>query len=333
MLNLVTGISKPFLIVILGLMMISLSVVKGIRSSLVEDTIKACLIGFVALGIIPFIIYELGGFSALIAGSGGAKGVFTNLFDPKIAWTFGVPVSVSLISGIIIDQQQWQRAFSMRSGVSRKAFFFGGFVFAIVPIMLGALGFLAANKNLGIPVKESQLAGFSVAVSALSSVGIISFTAMVLAGLVAAGSSALSAISSIGAIDVFKLTPKIARDRELIFVSRISMLILALVGMSIALIPAIQLLYLLLLIGVLRSSLLVPTLLSLWWPRLSSRFTFIGILIGIAVGIPLFVYGSIVKNATISSVGALVPISITLAACALSGFLNKKPFDFRELNK
>ena len=333
MLNLVTGISKPFLIVILGLMMISLSVVKGIRSSLVEDTIKACLIGFVALGIIPFIIYELGGFSALIAGSGGAKGVFTNLFDPKIAWTFGVPVSVSLISGIIIDQQQWQRAFSMRSGVSRKAFFFGGFVFAIAPIMLGALGFLAANKNLGIPVKESQLAGFSVAVSALSSVGIISFTAMVLAGLVAAGSSALSAISSIGAIDVFKLTPKIARDRELIFVSRISMLILALVGMSIALIPAIQLLYLLLLIGVLRSSLLVPTLLSLWWPRLSSRFTFIGILIGIAVGIPLFVYGSIVKNATISSVGALVPISITLAACALSGFLNKKPFDFRELNK
>ena len=220
----------------------------------------------------------------------------------------------------------------MKEGISRRAFLLGGLIFAIVPIMLGALGFLAANKNLQTLVQNPQLAGFSMAIGALSDIGVISFTLMVLAGLVAAGSSALAAISSIGAVDVFRSFRPNASDRAILIASRSAMAVLILVGMSIALIPTIQLLYLILLVGVLRSSLLVPTVLSLFWPRPSSRFTFGGILLGIAIGVPLFVYGSIVKNSTVSSVGALVPISITLGAALLSGLTNKRPFDFKSLS-
>ncbi|MDP3762836.1 MAG: hypothetical protein Q8Q97_02080, partial [bacterium] len=116
MLNLVTGISKQTLIVILGSMMVSLSLLKGIRSSLVEDVIKAGFIAVVALGIVPWTVAKAGGSSALAWGLGGSKGVFMNLFDPVVAWTFGAPISISLLSGVVIDQQQWQRALSIRSG-------------------------------------------------------------------------------------------------------------------------------------------------------------------------------------------------------------------------
>lgn len=332
MLNLVTGISKQFLVLILGGMMISLSVLKGIRSSLVEDVIKACFIAVVVFWIVPLVISERGGLPALISGVGGKSGIFIDLFDPAIAWTFGVPISVSLISGIMIDQQQWQRAFSMKEGVGKNAFLLGGLIFAVVPIMLGALGFLAAGKELQSSVQNPQLAGFSMAVGVLSDIGMVSFTLMVLAGLVAAGSSALAAISSIGAVDVLRSLHPNASDRAILIASRSAMLALILVGMSIALIPTIQLLYLILLVGVLRSALLIPTVLSLFWSRLDSKFTFGGILLGIAIGVPLFVYGSIVKNATISSVGALVPISITLGAVLLSSLANKKPFNFKSLS-
>src|SRR3989344_8015286 len=125
MLNLVTGMAKGTLIIILGLMMISLSLIKGIRSSLIQDAIKATLIAVVGVIIVPWTIAAGGGFSMIQNGLGGIKGTFTNLFDPMVAWTFGVPFSISLLSAVVIDQQQWQRAFSIKKSVVKSSFLLG----------------------------------------------------------------------------------------------------------------------------------------------------------------------------------------------------------------
>src|SRR3989344_4524167 len=333
MLNLVTGMAKGTLIIILGLMMISLSLIKGIRSSLIQDAIKATLIAVVGVIIVPWTIAAGGGFSMIQNGLGGIKGTFTNLFDPMVAWTFGVPISISLLSGIVIDQQQWQRAFSMRTNVARKAFLFGGFLFLLVPVMLGLLGYIAASPAAGITVipKQEQLAGFNVVMHLFSGMGTLAFTAMVLAGLVAAGSSALAAVSSIGAIDVYRIWNPVASDQQLLIASRVAMIMLALFGMAIALIPNIQLLYLILMVGAFRAALLVPTILALFWPRLSAVPTFWGILLGMLAGVPLFVYGSIVNVPTISSFGSLIPILITVVFCVGGSLIKSKKFDYNLL--
>ncbi len=330
MLNFVTGIAKPNLILILGGMIVSLSLLKGMRSSLVEDVLKAVLIGIVIFVIVPVVIMKAGGISVLADGLGGIKGTFTNLFDPMVAWTFGVPISISLLSGIVIDQQQWQRAFSMRTNVARKAFLFGGFLFLLVPVMLGLLGYIAASPAAGITVipKQEQLAGFNVVMHLFSGMGTLAFTAMVLAGLVAAGSSALAAVSSIGAIDVYRIWNPVASDQQLLIASRVAMIMLALFGMAIALIPNIQLLYLILMVGAFRAALLVPTILALFWPRLSAVPTFWGILLGMLAGVPLFVYGSIVNVPTISSFGSLIPILITVVFCVGGSLIKSKKFDY-----
>lgn len=332
-LNLVTNIPKETLIIILGLMMLSLSLLKGIRSSIVEDSIKIIMIGVVAVLICPWVINSSGGLASITGGLGGSKGVFTNLFDPVVAWTFGVPITISLLSGIVIDQQQWQRAFSIKSDMVKKSFLWGGLIFALVPITLGLLGFIAANPAMEIRVSQNQLAGFSVVAQSLPTIGVIAFMAMILIGLIAAGSSALAAISSIGAINIYKMFHSDAGDKMLVKVSRISMILLLIIAMSIALIPNIQLLYLVLIIGVFRAALFFPTIFSLFWSKLSGNIVFWGIILGMITGIPLFVYGSITKNPTISSVGSLVPIIITLIASGLSFFSKTPKFNFNLLSK
>src|SRR3989338_6162430 len=101
MLNFVTGIAKPNLILILGGMIVSLSLLKGMRSSLVEDVLKAVLIGIVIFVIVPVVIMKAGGISVLADGLGGVKGTFTNLFDPMAAWPFRVLNIFSFLPGVL----------------------------------------------------------------------------------------------------------------------------------------------------------------------------------------------------------------------------------------
>jgi len=41
---------------------------------------------------------------------------------------------------------------------------------------------------------------------------------------------------------------------------------------------------------------MIPTVLSLYWNRLSEKGVFWGVLVAFVVGIPLFVYGNIIDN-------------------------------------
>lgn len=333
LLNFITGIDKAILIVILGFIIVSLSLIKGFRSSLAADVIKAAFIAVVGIIIVPWGINQSGGLSNIIQGIGGISGNFTNIFDINVALAFGIPISVSLLSGIVIDQQQWQRAFAMKSNVVRKSFLLGAVFFVFVPLLLGILGFAAAGSNVTISTNQTQLAGLFLVKNYLPQIGVYIFSFMVLAGLVAAGMAALSAAGSVGAIDLLRLFKKDFSDKKTIFISRITMIVILLIAVSIALIPNIQLLYLVLLIGVFRAALMIPTILSLYWPRLSTNFTFSGIVLGMLMGMPLFIYGSVSKNLLISSLGSLMPIFVSTIFCVLGAILKPDNFNYEKFNK
>ncbi|MDD2516034.1 MAG: hypothetical protein PHF46_00155 [Candidatus Gracilibacteria bacterium] len=328
LLNIVTGIDKTILVIIIGIIILSLSLINGFRSSLIVDSIKAGFITIVGIIIIPWVISKSGGLVNIVDGFSGVSGKFGNIFDLNVALTFGIPISVALLSGITIDQQQWQRAFALKEGIAKKSFLLGALFFLFVPILLGILGFAAVGSNLPINVNQTQLAGIFLIKNYLPQFGVYIFSFMILSGLVAAGMSALSAASSVGAIDLFHLFKKDVSDKNAILISRITMILIMIVAISIALIPNIQILYLMLLIGTFRASLMIPTILSLYWGKLSTRFTFWGIIIGMIVGMTLFIYGSLTKNSMISSFGSLVPILISTIFCIIDGFINTKNFNY-----
>lgn len=333
LLNYITGIDKTVLILILGFIILSLSLIKGFCSSLVIDVIKAIFIAVVGIVIIPWTIHQSGGIQNILQGLGGISGNFRNIFDLKVALAFGIPISVSLLSGVVVDQQQWQRAFAMKDKIAKKSFLLGAVFFAFVPLLLGIIGFAAAGSHLAIDANQTQLAGVFLVKNYLPQVGVYIFSFMVLAGLVAAGMAALSAAGSVGAMDLFYLFKKEFSDKNTVLISRITMAVILLIALLIALLPNIQLLYLVLLIGVFRAALMVPTILSLYWRNLSTNYTFLGIVIGMLIGIPLFIYGSIAKIPLITSFGSLVPIIVSTIFCIIGAVLKPANFNYEKLSE
>ncbi|MDD3263136.1 MAG: hypothetical protein PHR61_04850 [Candidatus Absconditabacteria bacterium] len=331
LLNYITGIEKSLLTIILGLIILSLAIIKGFRSSLAIDIIKAMFIFLICLFIIPRVISETGGTLNLINGINQGLSIL-NIFDTKLILTFGIPISISLLSGVVIDQQQRQRAFAIKKNAVKKSFLFASFIFLLIPIFLGILGFVAKGLNMSVNSSETQLIGISLIGNYLPSIGIYLFSFMVLAGLVAAGVAALSAAGSIGTIDLLPMFKKNISEKRSINFSRIIMILVTILSIGIALIPNIQLLYLVLIIGVFRSALMIPTILSLYWNKISSKITLWGIVLGIIVGVPLFIYGSITKNMLISSLGSLIPITISSIFSIISGITNKKSFNYNILS-
>ncbi len=59
----------------------------------------------------------------------------------------------------------------------------------------------------------------------------------------------------------------------------------------------------------------VPTVLSLYWDKLSARGTFWGILIAIVVGMPLFIYANVIGNEVLIAVASLFMVTVSTIFC------------------
>ncbi|MDR2580070.1 MAG: hypothetical protein LBC85_03645 [Fibromonadaceae bacterium] len=324
LLNLLTGLSKPFLIIIIAFVFVLIASIRGIRSSVVADVIKMVIILSVTILVVPITVSFAGGFDAIAGGLGGSTGTFTNLFDPSVAWAYGIPITISLLAGVTVDQQQWQRAFSMKKENVKRSFLLAGVIFIIVPVMLSMLGFIAANPSSGVVVSSPQLAGIETIAKFLPSLGVGIFAIMLLSALTAAGSSALCAISSITVVDIYKrFSNKNSNDMQLVVVARIAMIIVIILAVGIAMIPNISILYLQLLAGSFRAALFIPTILTLFWGRLHNKAAFWGSIIAMSIGVPLFVYGSIIKNVNISTTGTIISLVLSGIICLLASKIRK----------
>lgn len=71
------------------------------------------IILLIALILAPWAFFESGGVSTTASGLNGIHGS-TNIIDPWILYSFGIPVTISLISGPICDQMFYQRAMATR---------------------------------------------------------------------------------------------------------------------------------------------------------------------------------------------------------------------------
>jgi len=316
LLKLLTGLSKPFLIIVIAVVFLVIAAFRGINSSISSDVIKMIMMLFVCLIVVPIVLHNVGGLEVVANGLGTPSGKLNNLFDLNIAWTYGIPTAISLLAGVTVDQQQWQRAFAMKKKNVKKSFILAGILFLIVPLMLSLLGFVAANPNMGIVVDDPQLAGISVIAKYLPSFGIVVFAIMILSALISAGSSALCAISSITSIDIYdKYFKKDSKKVNTVLLARVTMVVVVAIAVGVALIPNISILYLQLLVGSFRAALFIPTILALFWKKLNGKAAFCGILTGMVTGVPIFIYGSVIGNGNISTFGTLLSLVLSGLIC------------------
>lgn len=324
-----TGISVPIGIVLLAAIVFIYAWASGFESSVVTDFVQLGVIFAGLLIVIPPTLGAAGGFETVLQGLGGVGGLHADLLDPGVAFSFGIITSIGLIAGSLIDQQFWQRAFAFEKKSIKLGFFAGAILFGIVPITLSVLGFIAAAPGSPISLPDGadpSMIGVYTVAHYLSPIFLIAFFLMLLAGLASTLDSALSAFSSIYAVDIKKYSKDIATPR-------IGMVIILVLGLIVAFIsafiPGFGLKQLFWFYGAIASALVIPTILSLYWPRLTAKGAFYGIATALLIGLPMFVYANLVDNNSLIVCSALFIIFANLFWCWIRRNREGAPIKFK----
>lgn len=296
--SLLTGIPLTTVMPILALIALVYTWLSGLEASVVTDFVQMAMIVIIGAIILPLTWVAAGGAAAIGAGLGGLEGI-RNIFDPGVAFSLGIVTSIGLISGAISDQQYWQRSFAIKRKQLTKAFIFGALLFGIVPIALSTLGFIGANSALGISLPEGvdvSMIGVQTVATLLPAWAVFLFVIMLLAGLSSTLDSGLSAASSLWVTDVSR--PK--SDIKAISSARKAMLGILVIGLFVAFavhfIPQFGLFHLWWIFNTIAATVVVPTILSLYWDRLDARGVMWGVIVAFVIGLPIFIYGNLIDN-------------------------------------
>lgn len=312
----ITGIPFIWMTIILAGIAYSYSQFSGIKASVMTDTLQMILILIACVIFVPWALKTENGLSNLVAGLSGKTGEYTNLFSGKgleIFFAFGLPTAIGLISGPFGDQCFWQRAFSIKEDKIGKAFLLGAIIFAIVPISMGILGFIAAGS--GFEAIDSGIVNFELITHLFPEWATLPFLFMIISGLLSTIDSNLCAMAS--------LTTDIVEDSNL-RISKLSMIILLVIGILIANIPGLTITHLFLIYGTLRASTLLPTIMTLKGIKLSAKGVYIGILIALVIGLPIFAYGTIFNISAYKTIGS---ISTVLSAGIVALIISRLEVD------
>ena len=196
----------------------------------------------------------------------------------------------------------------------------GGLLFGSIPISLALLGFTAAAPQMNFQLPsgvDPSLVGFLAVQKLLPGFLAILFVFMFLAGLCSTLDSGLNAASSLYRLVVTTDIVSSKRDFSLMK-ARGAMIATGLIGMISAYgcvyIPGFSLKYLWFFLNTMGAAIVIPTILSLYWVRLSARGILIGSGVALAVGVPMVAYSSIVGDDALlaaSYVGIVVTSALT----------------------
>jgi Na+/proline symporter len=292
------------------------------RASIATDFLEMAIIYSILLVAVPWAVWNAGGLAALRSGIGGHDGTFGNVFDPWVAYSFGIPVTISLLSGPLGDQMQWQRSFVVPDARRvKRSFVLGAMIFVVVPLSLSLLGFTAAglHRTQGWEVPDTQLVA-PLAVSRLLPPAMSAVYAfMILCALCSTLDSVLCAVCALSSNDLLAEGgiggEGAEEDRKSVAFGRAMMVAVAALGLAIAHIPGLRVVHLFLFYGTWRASTMVPTLLTLYWPRLRSRAVFFSILGSLIFGAPVLGLGNLLERPHLTVLGSLLVVLIGAGGC------------------
>ena len=302
-LSLLTGLPFWSMTFALALIAYSYSRFSGLKASVATDVVQ---LGIILLGgalLVSLGLQRAGGVDTVVKGLGSITGEFTSLTSAsgiEVLLSFGLPTAIGLISGPFGDQCFWQRAFSIRENRIGRSFLGAAILFALVPIFMGTIGFLAAGT--GFQASDPGMVNWEFVMSLLPSWVLIPFLFMIVSGLLSTVDSNLCAAASLTTDWMTK------EGSENIKVSRTVMLALLGVAILIANIPGLTVTHLFLFYGTLRASTLLPTVMTLLGKRLSANGVFAGVLVSLCVGLPVFAYGNIAGVAMAKTAGSLITV-------------------------
>ncbi|MEZ5814209.1 MAG: hypothetical protein R3E13_05720 [Alphaproteobacteria bacterium] len=324
LLHLASGINIQIAMGGMILVALAYSLLGGLKASVFTDVIQMLMILVFGFILVPWAVFASGGLSSITNGLAGITGQHGNLFHPWIAYTMGIPMTISLIAGPISDQMFYQRAMAVKKENIVPVFVRGGLLFGIVPIILSLLGFIGVTlvKTQGLIVVDVQMVAPVVIATLLPKFALYLFILMAFAGLCSTMDSAFCGMSALGSVDIFKRYRNTQPgDKEMLKSARLFMLGGAAIGGAIAMTEP-KLLWIFFIYGALAGAGLVPTIVSLFWERITAKDVFIAIIISLVVATPLSIYANITENPHLIVVSSVSGVAISALVCLLSAMMN-----------
>ena len=280
----------------------------GLKATVITEIIKIIVVWIGVLILVPWAISSAGGWDVVAAGVGGKTGLGGSIFGTSFAWGiftgFGAAAFLGHLGGPWGDNSFYQRAFSIKIGSIIPAYVIASFVFIVVPICMGLLGFLAAGSGLDIPGNMVGTTNAIVIGTFLPPIASIIFAFMIFAGLVAILDSQFASVANMTGHDIYNQF----KTGSPISSARYGMIALAIAGLVVANIPGMQLVYLFLFFAVLRASVWLPSMIAVLKPHwITEQGMFWGILIPASIGEVLFVAGKLGYSDT-AFMGTLIAI-------------------------
>ncbi|WP_022727755.1 sodium:solute symporter family protein [Fodinicurvata sediminis] len=243
----------------------------GFRASIVTDFAQLVAMMGVAIVIIPWVLFNMGGTDALSEGMANLTAEQANFFSRTAILEQGAPFFVAVLAYAIGNQTIAQRLFAVRQDMIKPTFITATIGYGSVVIGLGMLGMLAlmagmepANgdfNNIIPQMASSYLPPFAIALFFILVIGSLSSTA----------DSDLSALTAIMMTDIY--AKNLARGnvdpRRMLFLGRVTMIVATMIGLVLAS-YSLDILVMLVFVGALWGAIVFPVIASCYWGRVTN---------------------------------------------------------------
>lgn len=228
---LLTGIDYTLATILMSVVALLYAFRNGLKATVVTEVIKIVVVWAGVLLLVPLVISNSGGWDNILAGMAGVKGVGTNIIGTPFAWgvftSFGIAAFLGHMAGPWRDNSFYQRAYAIQPKSIIPAFVLAAFIFIMIPIGMGLIGFAAAGAGVAIPDNLLGNTNIIAIANFLPPQAAIIFTFMVFAGLIAILDSQMASITNLVGNDL-------VAEHNAIPAARAGMLFLVALGIILA---------------------------------------------------------------------------------------------------
>lgn len=320
----------PKLAAILGLLVVLVySVLGGLWASITTSTLSTLLHTVPSAIIVVVALHYAGGVDTIWHAVAAQGNGLLSVTRVDAATGFGVTLALGLLTATIAGQEFWQVAWALKKKDVSRTFLWAGAWFYPIPMVLGLLGLVGLGLHIDV---NSQLGGDAAAVGpylvshlGLPSWLVILYVVVILSACYSVIDSAFTAISSVFVVDIIKpLAPRIS-ERAL-FVSAKLPMVLASIIAAVVVVSGVDFVTIVLTSYAIRTAILVPLVLALFWPRMTGAGFVWGTVAAIAIGMPIRShFGELWGSLSILAISAFVPFVLSS--------LNRERFDYTRLQR
>jgi urea-proton symporter len=318
----------PKLAAVIGLAVVLIySMLGGLWASITTSSLATLLHTVPSAVILVAAFHYAGGVDSVWHAVAAQGGNLLTVTRSDAAFGFGITLALGLLTATIAGQEFWQVAWALKKKDVSRTFLWAGAWFYPIPICLGLLGLIGLALHVDV---NTQLGGDAAAIGPylVSHLGlptwlVILYVIVILSACYSVIDSAFTATSSVFVVDIIKpLAPEIS-EKSLYLWAKVPMFIAAIVAAGVVL-TGVDFVTIVLTSYAIRTAILVPLILALFWSRMTGWGFVGGTVLAIAIGMPI-------RAATGDLWGSLAILGISAVVPLIIGLASDRRFDFERL--